>query len=100
MFGPKGKLFVPISGALAPDTGDPIELVGSVRRYDIRSKKFKEIVPPYKDGGPFGVPLFLTFGNTDPATLAYHHNQKESCDYHQHYSSHSPHDASIDESSC
>ena len=97
LFGPKGKLFVPITGALDPDTGDPIDLTGSVRRYNVRSKKFKEIVPPYKDGGPLGVPLYLTFGNTDPATLAYHHDQKNGCDHH---SSHPPHDESTNDSSC
>ena len=100
MFGPKGKLFVPISGALAPDTGDPIELAGSVRRYDVRSKKFKEIVPPYKDGGPLGVPLYLTFVNTDPATLAYHHDQKKVATIITIILSHPPHDESSDDSSC
>ncbi|MEK4229209.1 hypothetical protein [Solibacillus sp. FSL H8-0538] len=59
LFGPEGKLFVPISGN-GPDTG-------SVRRYDVESGSFDVFVPP----GILGVPWYLTFGNTDPATLAY-----------------------------
>lgn len=60
LFGPDGKLFVPISGN-GPDTG-------SVRRYDVQTKTFDIFVPA---GGPLGSPWYLTFGHTDPATLAY-----------------------------
>ena len=60
LFGPDGKLFVPISGN-GPDTG-------SVRRYDISSKTFDVFVPAV---GPLGSPWYLTFVNTDSATLAY-----------------------------
>ena len=60
LFGPGGKLFVPISGD-GPDTG-------SVRRYDVQTKTFDVFVPA---GGPLGTPWYLTFGNTDPATLSY-----------------------------
>ncbi len=59
LFGPEGKLFVPITGG-GPDAG-------SVRRYDIGSGSFDVFVPP----GILGFPLYLTFGNTDPATLDY-----------------------------
>ena len=59
LFGPEGKLFVPITGG-GPDTG-------SVRRYDIGSGSFDVFVP----SGISGVPFYLTFGNTDPATLNY-----------------------------
>ncbi|PEC18946.1 hypothetical protein COM96_27805 [Bacillus cereus] len=63
LFGPAGKLFVPITGD-GPDTG-------SVRRYDVQSKTFDVFVPPASEGGPLGQPWYLTFGNTNPATLAY-----------------------------
>ncbi|MFJ1252307.1 hypothetical protein [Cupriavidus sp. CuC1] len=60
LFGPGGKLFVPISGN-GPDTG-------SVRRYDVSTKAFDVFVPA---GGPLQVPYYLTFGLTNPTTLAY-----------------------------
>ena len=63
LFGPGGFLFVPISGN-GPDTG-------SVRRYDVVTKLFSVFVPPTAGGGPLGAPWYLTFGNTNPATLAY-----------------------------
>jgi hypothetical protein len=60
LFGPEGFLFVPISGN-GPDTG-------AVRRYNVDTKIFNLFVPP---GGHLKSPQYLTFGNTDPATLAY-----------------------------
>jgi DNA-binding beta-propeller fold protein YncE len=66
LFGPRGKLFVPISGN-GPQTGE-------VRRYDVRTKLFDVFVPASANGGPLGAPWFLTFGKTDAATLAYHDN--------------------------
>ncbi|WP_423800702.1 hypothetical protein [Neobacillus sp. SAB-20_R2A] len=63
LFGPDGKLFVPITGD-GPDQG-------SVRRYDVLSKTFDVIVPPASEDGPLGEPWYLTFGNTNPATLEY-----------------------------
>jgi hypothetical protein len=59
-FGPKGDLFVPISGT-GPDTG-------AVRRYNVSTGTYTNFVAP---GGPLGSPWYLTFGKTDPATLAY-----------------------------
>ncbi|MBT2738746.1 hypothetical protein [Bacillus sp. ISL-7] len=95
LFGPEGKLFVPINGPFDPETGEPTgEFTGSVRRYNVHSKKFKEIIPPYKNGGPLGVPTFLTFGKTNPATLAYEGDREESSDHHHHH-----HHESSDESS-
>ena len=58
LFGPDGKLFVPISaGATA----------GQVRRYDVLTKTFNTFV----QSGILGSPFYLTFGGTNPATLAY-----------------------------
>jgi hypothetical protein len=63
LFGPQGLLFVPISGS-GPDTG-------AVRRYDVNSKVFDDFVPPSAQGGALGAPWYLTFGETNPATLQY-----------------------------
>ncbi len=63
LFGPGGKLFVPISGN-GPDTGE-------VRRYDVTTKAFDVFVPPNATGGALLTPLYLTFGNTNSATLGY-----------------------------
>jgi glucose/arabinose dehydrogenase len=89
LFGPDGKLFVPINGD-GPDTG-------SVRRYNVHHhhKTFDVFVPPASLGGPLGMPWYLTFGKTNPATLAYGHDQEESSDHHHH---HHHHDESSDES--
>ncbi|WP_342042135.1 hypothetical protein [Bacillus sp. OTU2372] len=89
LFGPNGKLFVPITGN-GPDTG-------SVRRYNIHHHKtFDVFVPPASAGGPLGMPWYLTFGNTDPATLDYEGDREESSDHHQH---HPPHESSDESSS-
>jgi hypothetical protein len=64
LFGPEGRLFVPISGRLGPDAG-------AVRRYNVTTKEFDVFVLPSAQGGPLGAPWYLTFGKTDPATLAY-----------------------------
>jgi hypothetical protein len=56
LFGPKGKLFVPIF------------TTGEVRSYDVSTKTFSSFVPaPTHLVNPFG----LTFGRTNPVTLAY-----------------------------
>jgi len=56
LFGPGGSLFVPITNT------------GVVRRYDVSTKTFVDFVSP---GGPLGVGWGLTFGHTNPDTLAY-----------------------------
>ena len=58
LFGPEGKLFVPINGGAS---------AGEVRRYDVDTKQYEVFVPagPPKLGG-----TLLLFENTDPATLA------------------------------
>ena len=63
LFGPYGRLFVPISGN-GPDTG-------AVRRYDPGTHDYDDFVPPSAQGGPLGAPWYLSFGATDPATLDY-----------------------------
>jgi len=63
LFGPGGNLFVPISGPPGgPETGE-------IRRYDVLTKK--ELLPPFVQSGILGSPFYLTFGGTNPATLAY-----------------------------
>jgi hypothetical protein len=56
MFGPKGRLFVPINNS------------GEVRRYNLKTRTFDRLIPP---GGPLQVPWYLTFGETNPRTLGY-----------------------------
>jgi sugar lactone lactonase YvrE len=60
LFGPGGKLFVPI-------TGDDPHTTGQVRRYDVTTKTFGVFIT----SAHLGEPWYLTFGKTDPATLAY-----------------------------
>ena len=66
LFGPRGKLFVPITIVAVPG-GPPT--AGEIRRYDVRTKTYDVFVP----AGTLASPWFLTFGKTDPATLAYRH---------------------------
>jgi sugar lactone lactonase YvrE len=67
LFGPDGRLFVPISGS-GPDNGPD---TGAVRRYDPGTHDYDDFVPPSAQGGPLGAPWYLSFGATDPATLDY-----------------------------
>jgi sugar lactone lactonase YvrE len=62
LFGPGGYLFVPITG-VAPNAG-------AVRRYDVSTKTFTNFIAPSPEG-PLGTPYGLTFGKTNPTTLAY-----------------------------
>jgi hypothetical protein len=66
VFGPGGYLFVPINGS-GPDTG-------SVRRYDVVRGGYDVFVPSNAQGGPLAQPWYPTFGQTNPATLAYEGN--------------------------
>ena len=68
LFGPGGGLFVPITGGAPLPDGTPPP-VGQVRRYSVVNKKFAVFVPAF---GPLQSGFYLTFGNTDPATLQYH----------------------------
>jgi hypothetical protein len=56
LFGPNGKLYVPIT------------TTGEVRRYDVSTKEFDALVDA---GGPLEQPWFLTFGKTRSASLTY-----------------------------
>jgi hypothetical protein len=62
LFGPRGYLFVPI-------TGDPPN-AGAVRRYDVHTKTSTNFIAPSPEG-PLGSAYGLTFGRTNPTTLAY-----------------------------
>jgi hypothetical protein len=55
LFGPGGKLFVPITNT------------GELRRYDVTTSLYDSFVST----GTLKAPWYLTFGRTDPATLAY-----------------------------
>lgn len=71
LFGPGGKLYVPITGQ-GPGLGLPYgPSTGEVRVYDVHAKTYTVLVPPFLKGGPLTEPWFLTFGRTDPRTLAY-----------------------------
>ncbi|HXJ80359.1 MAG TPA: hypothetical protein VMS64_16975 [Candidatus Methylomirabilis sp.] len=72
VFGPKGKLFVPING---PGSST---LLGQVRRYDVDSKTYEVFVPPPL--GSFGG-TFPIFENTDPATLDYDPDDHDDLDH-------------------
>src|SRR5262249_18850917 len=61
LFGPDGKLFVPITDAF-PDNTSPY--AGEVRRYDLGTDAYDVFIPPVADGGPLGEPWYLTFGST------------------------------------
>ena len=76
LFGPNGKLFAPIAND-SPDYTSPY--TGEVRRYDVSpgaftgTGTFDTFIPPISQthAGPGAATIYLTFGNTDPATLAY-----------------------------
>src|SRR5205085_10200461 len=60
LFRPRGRLFVPISTLNSPSSG-------AVRSYDVSDGSFVNFEAP----GTLGSAWYLTFRNTDPATLAY-----------------------------
>jgi hypothetical protein len=69
LFGPKGRLFVPINNQASLPPDNPF--TGEVRRYNIRTKIFDIFVPSVANGGTLLNPWYLTFGKTDPETLEY-----------------------------
>ena len=72
LFGPDGRLFVPITGPTKPHSSLPTgPFTGSVRRYNVQTKEYDVFVPPASLNGPLGSPWYLTFGNTNPSTLEY-----------------------------
>jgi hypothetical protein len=73
LFGPHGRLFVPINDIDSINDTESVNgpNTGAVRRYNVQTKEFDVFVPPRAQGGPLVSPWYLTFGNTDPATLAY-----------------------------
>jgi len=72
LFGPQGDLFVPITGP-SPGAGQPFtgNSAGDVRRYNVQTNSFTVFVKGSSVQPPLGSPFYLTFGNTDPGTLAY-----------------------------
>ena len=62
LFGPNGKLFVPLTGNDASTTGE-------IRKYDVTTKTYEVFAPISATGG--SSLWYLTFGKTDPGTLAY-----------------------------
>jgi DNA-binding beta-propeller fold protein YncE len=72
LFGPGGDLFVPITNAFSPD--DIGKDRGAVRRYRVTCRQtatrtcFSYFI---RKGGELGQGWYLTFGRTNPGTLAY-----------------------------
>lgn len=65
LFGPDGRLFVPV---IIPPPKKGILDTGEVRRYNVNDGTYDSFVKPF---GTLRNPWYLTFGNTDPSTLAY-----------------------------
>jgi hypothetical protein len=78
LFGPEGLLYVPISGPVI-GPGQPVasDSVGEIRRYNVHSKKYDLLVPAFRNGGHLQAGWYLTFGKTDPATLAYREHDED-----------------------
>jgi hypothetical protein len=65
LFGPRGLLYVTITQL---DSTGMATGVGSLRRYNVATKSYNDLVPP---NTYLSLPTLLTFGGTNPATLAY-----------------------------
>jgi len=65
LFGPQGLLYVTITQLDASGTATG---VGSVRRYNVASKQYHDLVLPQ---AYLALPTLFTVGGTNPATLAY-----------------------------
>jgi len=61
VFGPEGKLFVPIAGLGANS--------GELRSYEVSGGHSYTVIT--SAGSPLKLPYYLSFGNTDPSTLDY-----------------------------
>ena len=64
LFGPGGKLYVPLASAAVP-----ADSTGEVRRYDVTDATYDVLVS--FASGDLDQPVYMTFGNTDPSTLEY-----------------------------
>jgi hypothetical protein len=69
-FGPGRLLYVTI---VQLNLSDQQTGVGSVRQYNVRTKQYKDIVPPNTTQK---APTGLTFGSTNPATLVYENDDQ------------------------
>jgi DNA-binding beta-propeller fold protein YncE len=69
IFGPKGRLFVPINNQAALPDGNPF--TGEVRRYNVKTKNFDIFVPSVANGGSLKNPWYLSFGGSNSKTLKY-----------------------------
>jgi hypothetical protein len=70
LFGPSGFLYVPIFRT----DGSP----GEIRRYNVSTDTFPKTFDLFvSPGGPLIAPWYLSFGKTDPATLAYREDDDE-----------------------
>jgi sugar lactone lactonase YvrE len=65
LFGPGGKLFVPVS-----TSPNPAVSTGEVRRYSSADPLDYDVLVP-AGSGALVQPIYMTFGNTNPSTLAY-----------------------------
>jgi outer membrane protein assembly factor BamB len=69
LFGPKGRLFIPINGPIAGVSGPVTGIhTGEVRRYNVKTKAYDIFIAA---GGNLANPWYMTFGETDPSTLEY-----------------------------
>jgi hypothetical protein len=76
LFGPGGFLYVPITGQgpkSTPATPSFGPSTGEIRRYNVgvTPATYEVIVDAFLSSGPLEEPWYLTFGKTDPSTLAY-----------------------------
>jgi len=65
LFGPGGKLYIPISGSDS-------STAGQLRRCNVKTKVCDIVAPA---GNPLQAPYYLIFKNSDPATLGYGGNE-------------------------